>query len=185
LSDLLFWAFQVAHRDIVDIPGWAESALWDIDATYDDRAEAELPRMLQAMLQDRFRLVYHRENRTQPVYFLEISKEGPKLKESTATTIGSSARPRRIRYTRGTVGEFAERLGSYLERRVVDRTGLQGQFEIDLNFAPTNVTVSASEPESLPSIFQALEEQLGLRLQSGRGPAEVLVIDSVERPSAN
>ncbi len=85
------------------------------------------------------------------------------------------------------MGELAAQLSSYFGRQVLDRTELTGRYEIDLKFAPVNPNPSleTAENETLPSIFRALQEQLGLRLESGKGPVEVLVIDRAERASEN
>jgi uncharacterized protein (TIGR03435 family) len=83
--------------------------------------------------------------------------------------------------------ELADQLSSFLERQVLDRTELKSRYEINLSFAPVNASpsIEAAQAETLPSIFRALEEQLGLRLESGKGPVEVVVIDRAERPSEN
>jgi uncharacterized protein (TIGR03435 family) len=180
-------AFRVNENQIVGGPKWLDSASWDIDATYAGANQGQFPLMLQAMLADRFHLVFHRETRTLSVYLLEVAKNGPKVKESTATTDGMSAGQRMIKYNRATMRELADQLSSYFGRQVLDRTELRGQYEIDLKFAPVNAnpSIEAAQAESLPSIFSALEEQLGLRLRSGNGPVEVLVIDRAEKPSEN
>jgi uncharacterized protein (TIGR03435 family) len=143
--------------------------------------------MLQAMLADRFQLVYHRETRTLPVYFLEVAKGGAKLKKATAAGHSMSAGPRMIKYSGATMQTLASQLTSYFGRKVLDQTQLEGEYEIDLSFAPINASpsVESAQTETLPSIFSALEEQLGLRLRSGNGPVEVVVIDKAEKPSEN
>jgi uncharacterized protein (TIGR03435 family) len=187
LKELLMSAFRLNENQIVGGPKWLDSAGWDIDATYAEGNHGQFPLMLQAMLEDRFRLVVHRETRTLSVYLLEVAKNGPKLKESTATTGGMSAGPRMIKYTHATMRELVDQLSSYFGRQVLDRTKLKGQYEVNLRFAPVdaNPSVEAAQAETLPSIFSALEEQLGLRLRSGKGPVEVLVIDRAEKPSEN
>lgn len=187
LSELLMSAFRVNDNQIVGGPKWLNSASWDIDATYTAGNQGQFPLMLQAMLKDRFHLAFHRETRTLSVYLLEVAKNGPKLKESTATTGDMSAGPRMIKYSRATMRELADQLSASFGRQVLDRTGLKGQYGINLSFAPVNAipAMDAGQTETLPSIFSALEEQLGLKLRSGKGPVEVLVIDSVEKPSEN
>src|ERR1700754_58542 len=86
---------------------------------------SEFPRRLRAMLENRFHLVFHRDVHTLPVYFLEVSKGGTKLKEPTSTTGGMSAGQRMIRYSSATMREFADQLSSYFERQVLDRTELK------------------------------------------------------------
>ena len=187
LKELLMSAFRVNEKQIVGGPKWLDSASWDIDATYADGNQGQFPQMLQAMLADRFHLVFHRETRTLSVYLLEVAKGGPKLKESTATTASMSAGQRMIKYNRATMSELADQLSSYFGRQVLDRTELKGQYEINLRFAPVdaNPSVEAAQAETLPSIFSAIQEQLGLRLRAGNGPVGVVVIDRAERPSEN
>jgi uncharacterized protein (TIGR03435 family) len=187
LKELLMAAFRLNENQIVGGPKWLDSASWDIDATHTGGNQGQFPLMLQAMLEDRFRLVFHRETRALSVYLLEVTKNGPKLKESTATSGGMSAGQRVIKYSRATMRDLADQLSSYFDRQVLDRTDLKGHYEIDLSFAPVNAnpSVEAAQAESLPSIFSALEEQLGLKLRSGNGPVEVLVIDRAEKPSEN
>jgi len=187
LKELLMSAFRVNENQIVGGPKWLDSASWDIDATYAGKNQDQFPLRLQAMLADRFHLEFHHETRTQSVYLLEVEKNGPKLRESTATTDGMSAGQRMIKYSRGTMRELADQLSSYFGRQVLDRTELRGQYEINLSFAPVNATpsVEAAQAETMPSIFSALEEQLGLRLRSGNGQVDVLVIDRAEKPSEN
>ena len=170
LKELLMAGFRVNENQIVGGPKWLESASWDIDVKYDDGNRSQFPRMVQAMLEDRFHLVFHREIRTLPVYLLEVSKGGPKLKESAPTAGGMSAGQRMIKYSGGTMHELANQLSSYFGRQVLDRTELKGRYEINLSFAPVNAnpSIEAAQAETLPSIFRALEEQLGLRLESGK-----------------
>lgn len=81
------------------------------------------------------------------------------------------------------MGELAGQLSSYLGREVIDRTGLTGQYEISLSFAP--VDPGASPEDSAPSIFQALQDQAGLKIESTKGPVEVLIIDQADKPTPN
>jgi uncharacterized protein (TIGR03435 family) len=187
LKELLMSAFRMNENQIVGGPKWLDSASWDIEASYGDGNQGQFALMLQAMLEERFHLVFHRETRTASVYLLEVAKNGSKLKESTATTSGMSAGQRMIKYSRATMREFADQLSGYFGRQVLDHTELKGQYEINLSFAPVNAnpSVEAAQAETLPSIFSALEEQLGLRLKSGNEPVEDLVIDRAEKPSEN
>ena len=106
---------------------------------------------------------------------------------STFSIRTMSAGPRLIKYSSGTMGELAAQLSSYLGRAVIDRTGLPGQYAINLSFAPVALSASPSDSvqESAASIFQALQEQAGLKLEATKGPVEVLVIDGAAKPTAN
>ena len=142
--------------------------------------------MMQAMLEDRFQLVTHRETRVLPVYTLTVAKAGLRLQKGDGSG-GMSAGPRLIRYGSATMSELASQLSGYLGRHVLNQTGIAGQFAINLSFAPVDVGNGgdATSQDPVPSIFQALQEQAGLKLESGKGPVEVLVIDRAEKPSAN
>jgi uncharacterized protein (TIGR03435 family) len=94
-----------------------------------------------------------------------------------------SAGPRLIKFSSGTLAELARELSSYLGREVVDRTGKTAQYAINLSFAPID---PGAAPETFaPSIFQALQEQAGLKLESATGPVEVLIVDHAEQPTPN
>lgn len=171
--------------------------------------------MMQTLLEDRFKLKLHRETRQGAVYELALGKGSPKLKPLQAgscvpVVIGgplpvlaehqrlcSSMVNRRgsVDIAGGTLSMLADSLGKVLGRPVIDKTGITGYFEIHLAFTPDDSAAaqsatadSATPPSGVPDnpgIFQAIQEQLGLRLVSARGPVDVLVIDHIERPSEN
>jgi uncharacterized protein (TIGR03435 family) len=183
LFELIMSAWHLNRDQIIGSTGWMETAGWDIEARFPEGASSkQAPQMMQAMLADRFRLVTHRETRTLPVYVLSVVKGGAKLQQGDGAG-RMSAGPRLIRYSSGTMSELAGQLSSYLGREVIDRTGLTGQYAISLSFAP--VDPGDAEQDSAPSIFQALQEQAGLKLESTKGPVEVLVIDHAERATGN
>ena len=187
LFELIMSAWHLNRDQIVGGPKWLETADWDIDARFPSGASpAQAPQMMQAMLADRFRLVSHRETRTLPVYALTVAKGGIKLHEGDGRG-GLSAGPRLIRYGAGTMGELAGQLSSYLGRYVIDRTGITGEYAINLSFAPVDPCATAGDAaqDFAPSIFQALQEQAGLKLESTKGPVEVLVIDHAEKATQN
>lgn len=187
LKDLILSAFHLHENQLADGPKWLGSAGWDIDAKYPPGSgQQQFPEMMQALLADRFHLVFHYETRNLPVYNLRIAKNGPALHESTAAG-GMSAGPRMIRYTAASMSDLADQLSSYLQSEVYDRTGLNGRYEINLKFAPVQpeTSLEAAANETAPSIFQALEEQLGLKLEPAKAPVRVLVVDRAEKPSPN
>ena len=188
LFELIMSAWRLNRDQIVSGPSWLETAGWDIEARMPAGAKpSQMPQMLQAMLADRFHLVTHRETHVLPVYTLTQAKTGTKLKEGDGQG-GMSAGARLIRYNSGTMTELAGQLSSYLHREVIDRTGLTGQYAIKLSFAPVDLTASPTDgvaPDPAPSIFQALQDQAGLKLESTKGPVQVLVIDQCEKPTPN
>jgi uncharacterized protein (TIGR03435 family) len=201
-KDLVATAYQVRDFQISGGPGWINSERFDNDAKTDGSTAAKqmAEPMLQALLEDRFKLKVHRETKELPIYMLTVAKSGLKIqpaKEGSCVTPepGKPAAPGqrqsafcgfhvmgRGRYdaTHTSVPALATDLSSLLSRTVVDNTALAEAFDIHLRFAPEDAADSTN-----PSIFTAVQEQLGLRLESGKGPVEVLVIDQVERPSEN
>ncbi|HXE65083.1 MAG TPA: TIGR03435 family protein [Bryobacteraceae bacterium] len=160
-------------------PPWLDRDMWEIDAKADRQVTAgELKRMLQSLLTERFKLAVHPETRELPVYSMVPAKGGPKLQRGDDHLRGSFSISGT--FLRGTIdsGAFAAHLTSTLHRPVIDNTGLQGIWKFDLTWAPDDVTTG-------PSIFTAIQEQLGLKLESAKGPVQVLVIDRAEMPSGN
>jgi len=186
LFELIMGAWGLNRDQIVGGPNWLETAGWDIDARFPTGVvPSQSPQMTQTMLADRFQLMTHRETRILPVYTLTVAKGGLKLQKGDGTG-GMSAGPRMIRYRSATIGELAGQLSGYLGRQVLDKTGVDGQFAITLSFAPVDVGGGdATSTDPAPSIFQALQEQAGLKLEADRGPVEVVVIDRAEKPTPN
>jgi uncharacterized protein (TIGR03435 family) len=171
--------------------------------------------MLQALLADRFKLQLHRETRELPVYDLTATKGGPRLPKPaggpcTEVFTGPPPKPGEPRpappcgpgiQASGTgvsmrglnlsTAKFAAFLGTLIGREVVDKTGFTGKFDLHLDFALDDAIAGLpfnrgpGDAEAGPSIFTAIQEQLGLKLESTKGPVEVLVIDRAERPTEN
>jgi uncharacterized protein (TIGR03435 family) len=170
--------------------------------------------MLQTVLEDRFKLRIHRETRQGLVYELALGKASPNLKrlqdgKCTPAAVGSPlpllpegghlcrnmAGPQSVNIEGGTLSTLADLLGMTLDRPVLDKTGMTGYFEIKLMFSPddssaprpmtTDPGAPAIRTSDAPAVFQAIQEQLGLRLVPARGPVDALVIDHIERPSGN
>jgi uncharacterized protein (TIGR03435 family) len=176
-----------------------------------DQLKLARQQMLQALLAERLNLKVHRETKEEPVYFLSVGKSGPKLRDAEAGDThtfpgadGSAVRGQ-IQLGSGSGGGrktgahsvsmslFGEYLSFVLARPVVDRTGLTGVYDFTLEWmpdvaqAPAPGAVGADNLPGIPgaSIFTAIQEQLGLKLESGKSPVEIIVIDHVERPSGN
>jgi uncharacterized protein (TIGR03435 family) len=178
-----------------------------------DEQGAQLRLMLQSLLADRFKLTLHHDTRELPIYALVVAKNGPKLHESSATPDDAAPpgpltpdgpQPRHsIRMMgRGSLSinaesldMFADLLSHQLGRLIVNKTGLKGNYDFTLKWTPDEgqgqmrggPPGDAPPPPdaSGPTIFTALQEQLGLRLESQKGPVDTIVIDHVERPSEN
>jgi uncharacterized protein (TIGR03435 family) len=193
VKQLVYLAYQVMPVQVSGGPDWAGSAGFDIEAKpaapNPDRKQFRL--MIQKLLADRFQLKFHMETKQLPVYELVVGKRGAKLTEDKSENPEVSMRNLRgeLHGVKATMPMLAGSLTRVLQRQVVDETGLKGAYSFTLQFQPDQVR-SRADDSGAPdidgaSIFTALQEQLGLSLKAGKGPVEVLVIDSAEKPSAN
>lgn len=185
----------VMPEQIVGLPGWADSNKFDIQAKMDEDTTAALQKlppkerrqeqnlMMQSMLADRFQLKVHRETRELPVYDLVIAKDGLKMQAAPAgVTAGYVMYPSWLKGKAVRIDSFAYSLSNVVGRMVVNKTGLTGSYAIALKWTPDGQQESA---DSGPSIFAAVEEQLGLKLVPAKGPVDTIVVDHVEKPSPN
>lgn len=194
LHRLIEEAWTIRVFQIEGGPQWLGSDRYDIAAKAPGNAtEPQLRLMLRALLQDRFHLTLHTETREPGVYMLVIGKNGSKLAEAKdddnaehRVRIGG---PGRLGGFAATTAQLAETLSDVrlngrpmVDRPVLDRTGLTGQYNFLLQWTPD--AGGATLPEG-PSIFTAIEEQLGLQLKSGKGSVEYLIVDHAEKPTAN
>jgi uncharacterized protein (TIGR03435 family) len=201
---------QGSQNPIEGGAGWINSERYQINAKAEGTPGAEVMRgpMLQALLEDRFKLKVRRETRDVPVYELTVAKGGLKLKprEAGACAPVSGKRPPNscgnVFVNSGSLdvfgismAEYAQDLRNILNRPVIDKTGITGVFDFHLKYlndeairgfvARDPVLAPASDPDGAPSIFTAVQEQLGLKLEPAKGPDQFLVIEHVERPSDN
>jgi uncharacterized protein (TIGR03435 family) len=199
---LIHWAYEMPETRILDAPGWARTTYFNIDATADPAVDQQLhslpsdagrkqkEQMVQALLADRFRLVTHAETRELPIYELIVAKGGAKLGglKSGGTTVNHGRDHIEVEGS-NSVAFLAEELSKETGRDVVDKTGITGRYDLKLNWTPDDATepqlLNGVPIDSGPTLFTALEEQLGLKLEPAKGPVQVLVIDKVEMPSAN
>jgi len=190
-------AYNIPEPQITGGPKWVDQDRYYIEAKATVPAGGhELMLMLQTLLADRFKLVFHREQRTIPGYRLVLGKGGPKA-QASAPDRGSVGHSQRglIEAEGCTMPQLALKLAEVLQRPVLDATGVAGKFDLKLEWAPDDMQArppaadqhAGNAPESPggPSIFAALQEQLALKLVASRVSAEVLVIDSAEKPSEN
>ena len=194
-------AYDLSPKVISGGPGWIDSDHFDIIALTpgDTRPlRSEQMAMLRNLLGDRFKLAFHREQKDFSIYQLEVASGGPKLKESTAPAnapaeLISTVYPQRMHLParNATMGDFTSLLQrALLDRPVVDKTGLAGRFDFDLDWAPDETQFggevpAASSDAPSPPFFTAIEQQLGLKLEATKGPVAALVVDNAEQPSAN
>jgi bla regulator protein blaR1 len=195
LLALIMLAYNVTPRQISGVPSSFNTEGYDIDAKCDHPIEREQAlRMLQTLLADRFKLTLHRETRDQPIYALVVGKGGPKLHETAEESLTPDAQRtgRRFVYKSTPVSVLTLILSQQLDRTVVDMTGLKGRYDFSLEYTSDRVgrgvlegREPAPDPDGLPSISTAVQEQLGLKLESRKGPVEFIVVDHAERPSGN
>ena len=199
---LIHWAYEMPETRILDAPGWAHSTYFNIDATADPAVDQQLRNltsdagrkqkemMVRALLADRFHLIVRPETRELPIYELVVARGGAKLGDlkSSGTTVNHGRGHIEVEGA-NSVAFLAEELSQETGRVVVDKTGITGRYNLKLHWTPDDATepqlLNGAPVDSGPSLFTALEEQLGLKLQPAKGPVQVLVIDKVEMPSAN
>jgi len=196
LKSLILVAYNIRDFQLSGGPGWLDSAGYDIVAkpSADARANARL--RLQALLTDRFKLKFHREMKELPVFALIVAKNGLKLQEARREPKDGDGNFRagrgRLTGLMVPMSDLAGMLSGLVGRTVQDRTGVTGLFDLKLEWTPdepqTTAPVGAGEapPDaSGPSIFMALQEQLGLKLEASKGPVEIIVIDHAEKAAEN
>ena len=191
LKRLISDAYRVDMRQIFGGPAWVDSDSYDINAKIpaefaESRTRDTIPEMLQSLLADRFHLVIHREPRQASGYLLVVTKKGPKMQPTAPDAQGSNSHTKKTHLTAENVSMAG--LARYLSRNndigamVIDKTGLTGGFNFELDWAPERV---AAASDDRVSIFTAIVEQLGLKLESAKVPIEAIVIDRAEKPEGN
>jgi len=199
---LIIFAYRLRQFQLTGGPGWISADRYDVAARPPESAKPDNPAMTRALLRDRFKLVAHTETREEQVFALVLARAdgrlGPQIKPSTVncaspvpgaagcgTNTNTNDAGGRMVGTGQAMEALVNALGNFgLGRMVIDRTGLKGAFDFELRWTPDNLCAAgAATTGDTPSIFAALQEQLGLRLDSQRGPVEFLVIDSIERPT--
>jgi uncharacterized protein (TIGR03435 family) len=165
-------------------PAWLKTERYDIVAKVPPDAGWDLRlRMFQALLTERFKMAAHRETKELPIYALTVAKDGPKLKEAEFGHGGFQLGRGTIKAQNAVLSAFTDRLSQMVDRPVIDKTDLKGYYTFTLEWSP-DTTASPDESASSPSgasIFTAIQQQLGLRLEARKGPVEVLVIDRADR----
>ncbi len=181
-------AYILMAYDIPDYqlqaPDWVRSERYDIAAkAAPDTPHEIISRMMQALLAERFQLTVHRESKTLSAYVLVVGKNGPKLKESKADSPKGGTSKTHLSAQKATMAKLAEMLGRVLGGPVADRTGLTGFYDAELTWTPDD---GKNADSSGPSIFTAIQEQLGLKLETSKFTADVLVVDRANKiPTEN
>jgi uncharacterized protein (TIGR03435 family) len=190
LLGLITYAYDLKIYQVAGGASWVSdyaSYGWDIAAkAKGDGAVTpeQAKQMMETLLADRFQLKVHRETKEMPVYALVVAgKAASKLKESAADAEEMmrmrGGRTTQIETTKGSLEQLVTQLSGTLGKPVLDKTGLTGEYDYKLEFAPEN----AAADVDAPTIFTAIQEQLGLKLESQKAPVEVVMIDHAEKPS--
>lgn len=189
---LIAFAYSLNPHQIAGAPGWVSSDHYDMSGTTNLTADATVPQqqqLLRQLLNERFGLKFHREKQQMSAYALLVLKGEPKL----GTAAHPDAQP--LEWTDGHGWERTENFSSYsmtdfvvmqqlfMDRPLVDRTGLAGRYDFKLTYSYGNAP--DANADSAPTIFTAIQEQLGLKLQPVKAPVDAFVIDQIERPTPN
>jgi uncharacterized protein (TIGR03435 family) len=179
VRELIRLAYGVKDYQIGRAPGWIDGQRFDITA----KGDGDEKSLLRELLASRFQLSTHREAKQMPVYLLVVAKDGPKLTTHDDSVQKVRGGCGRLVGRRVTGDAIANILSRQLEHEVVNRTGLSGDYDIQVSFTPDSGGCQSGTDS--PSLFTAVQEQLGLKLETSRVPVDVLVIDRIERPSEN
>jgi uncharacterized protein (TIGR03435 family) len=206
LRSIMETTYNLRTFQILGGPRWMDADRYDITAknAHDDPAlqglsqedrVKESRRRLQTLLAERFQLKAHRETRELPEYALVVAKNGFKLKGADPSLPGggTSTNCGVMKGTRATMANLAVVLSRQLSQPVIDRSNLTARYDFELAWSPdtgcgsrpSNAAAAADDPADRPSLFTALQEQLGLKLEAIKGPVEVVVVDHAEKPDAN
>ena len=194
VETMLLMAYGVQPSQIVGAPDWVKTEHFDAEGIANVDGQPNLKQfqsLVRKLLAERFGLVMQREQRELPVYALTVGKSGPKMEKSKGDPDGlpndddrRNGGQRSVQMGNTTMGDLVLELLFYMDRPVVDQTGLKGRYDFTLKwtFDDSQAPTDGSAP---PAIFTAIQEQIGLKLEPVRAPTDVLVVDKVERPGAN
>jgi uncharacterized protein (TIGR03435 family) len=205
LGDLIAFAYDVQAKQIVGGPDWMNKDRYDIAGVPDKEGVPnanQLRSMMRKLLTDRFKLTFHNEKRELSAYVLTVGKNGQKLKptQMNGPLPGIGMRPGAggltLMVMNATMTDFTGFMQMLvLDRPVVDRTGITGRFDFQCKFTPDDSQFNGHPPplpkatdnstDVAPNLFEALQQQDGLKLDAEKTPVDVIAIDHVEKPSAN
>jgi uncharacterized protein (TIGR03435 family) len=204
LADLMMFAYSVQMKQIIGAPDWIEKDRYDINATPDVEGTPTADQvriMIRKLLADRFQLKFHHDKREMSAFVLTVGKDGSKLKpaQPNGNLHGIGVQPARtgamMFANNAPIPAFTSFLQSLvLDRPVVDQTGLTGRYDLTVTFTPDDSLFNghslgfpkpADDVEPAPGLFDAIQQQLGLKLTAEKTQVDVLAIDHVEKPSDN
>jgi uncharacterized protein (TIGR03435 family) len=200
LKYVIQWAWNLQAKQVVGGPAWIDNQRFDIDGEIDGDGipnDHQWKAAMQKLLIDRFQLQVHHEKREMPAFALVIAKGGPKLKPGDGNvrlhqTMGFGGAPGQTMYGFGvnaSIGDFIGEMQRILmDRPIVDQTGLTGVYDIQIQFTreqPEELGTTELPDTAAPNLLDALQQQLGFKLERTKAPVDVLVIDHAEPPEAN
>jgi uncharacterized protein (TIGR03435 family) len=211
LVDLISFAYAVQVKQIVNAPDWSDKDRYDIAAVPEQEGAPNVEQlriMVRKLLTDRYKLAFHHDKREMSAYVLTVGKDGPKLKPTQlqSTLPGFFATPGSggltLHMINSTTGNFAGFLQMLvLDRPVVDKTGIQGRFDYQCTFTPDDSQFGGHPPPmpaqgnnngstdtvtaAAPSLYDAVQQELGLKLSAEKTAVDIIAIDHVEKPTAN
>jgi uncharacterized protein (TIGR03435 family) len=194
VNKLIAFAYGMNGKQISGGPAWLGTDRFDIDGVPDAEGTPSLKQeqgMVKKLLAERFKLTIHQEKRELSVYAITVGKGGPKLTESVGELIGMPSQDADqhgteldMRFKNMSMADFGFCMQFFLDRPIVDQTGLAGKYDFNLRWSFDEAEASGN-PNAAPGLFTAIQEQDGLKLEAVKAQADVIVIDKVERPSAN
>ena len=203
LADLITFAYGVHARQITGGPSWMESDKFDVQGRPQVEgvpSQTQLRALIKNLLAERFQLTVHNDKKDLPAYVIIVGPQGPKMTQNTTNPNGLPSLLFKglgnLPAMNASMADLANVLqAAVLDRPVVDKTGIQGKYDFTLVWTPdegqfrsmgVNVPPPpANDPNAPPGLFTAIQEQLGLKLESTTAPVDVIVIDRVEKPAAN
>jgi uncharacterized protein (TIGR03435 family) len=192
VTSLMMFAYSIDRHQVVDGPEWVRTDRFDIEGTTDTPGEPSLHQqqeMLRKLLADRFQLKFQHDKRELPVYTIQVAKGGPKLRPAANPDAESDQKASvhgteiTITITSATIADFMMGMQFFLDRPMIDLSDLTGKYDFAVRY--THDEARATDPDAPPGIYTAIQQQLGLKLDAVKAPADVFVIDHVERPSEN
>jgi uncharacterized protein (TIGR03435 family) len=204
LADLIGFAYDVQKSQIANGPEWMTQDRYDLDGVPDKEgapSPAQLRVMMQKLLADRFALKFHPEKREMQAFVLAVGKGGQKIATTQINgplpsfNMGPGTGGLALRIINAKMEEFTSFMQMMiLDKPVVDQTGLAGRYDFNVTFAPDDSQFNGHPPrfgqtedggQNAPNLFEAMQEQAGLKLSAEKTPVKVVVVDHVEKPSAN
>jgi uncharacterized protein (TIGR03435 family) len=192
LLKLIAFSYSLNPRQIVGAPGWVSENHWDMSGKTNLTEDATRPQeqqLIRQLLVERFGLHFHKERREMPAYALQVVKDNPKL----AVAADPAAQPlewgqghdwvRTENYRSSTMADFLIVKQLFMDRPLVDQTGLTGRYDFKLTYSYGDAAIT--DADAPPPMFTAIKEQLGLKFEPVKAPVEVMVIDHIGMPTAN